>query len=430
MALPVPPDYTSSIPNNPFYSPLQWYVDGPYSPLIVGAGLSVDTEGVLTSTGGGGAGVSSINVGPGLSINSSTGNVTITNTGVTSLIAGNGINLSGPFGVVTISATTLGTVTGISTGPGLTGGPINSSGTISLAPSGATSGVYTNPTITVDNYGRITNASSNTVVNAINVTAPLTITGTTNPTLGVALATTTNTGVVQLSNAVNDPASTCAATTAAVKTAYDVAIQAIPKTCITGKGALITGSAANTPVALPVGANGFVLTADATTGTGLKWAPPGGTPATPNYGSFLSTQTQTIVTPGVPQPVTVDTEVAKNNFRVDNGSQFVATVPGTYNLQFSIQLFSNPGGGGDVEIWLNKGVNQVPNTNTRFHIKNTNEAEFAALNYVETLGAEEYLELYWSTADADNVLYAEGAPTPLGGPAIPSVIITIVPVGA
>jgi hypothetical protein len=103
-------------------------------------------------------------------------------------------------------------------------------------------------------------------------------------------------------------------------------------------------------------------------------------------------------------------------------------VPGVYNLQFSIQLFSNPGGGGDVEIWLNKGVSQVPNTNTRFRIKNTNEAEFAALNFVETLGSEEFLELYWSTADNDNVLYAEGGPTSLGGPSIPSVIITIVPV--
>jgi len=122
--------------------------------------------------------------------------------------------------------------------------------------------------------------------------------------------------------------------------------------------------------------------------------------------------------------------VLSNNFRIVFGSQITASVPGTYNLQFSIQLLANPGGGGNIEIWLNKGVFQVPNSNTRFHIKNTNEAEFAALNFVETLGAEEYLELYWSTADNDNFLYAETGPTALGGPGIPSVIITIVPVGA
>ena len=428
MALPVPPDYTSSIPNNPFYSPLQWYVDGPYSPLIVGAGLSVDTEGVLTSTGGGGAGVSSISVGAGLSTNSSTGNVTITNTGVTSLVAGNGINLSGPIGAVTISATTLGTVTSINTGPGLVGGPIAASGTISLATSGVTSGTYTNPTIVVDGYGRITNASNNTVVNAINVTAPLTITGTTNPTLGVALATTTNTGVVRLSNAVNDPASVCAATTAAVKTAYDIATQAIPKTCITGKGALITGTAPSTPVALPVGADGYVLTSCAACATGLYWNAAGTPPvSTPNYGEFINTASQPLGAVNVAQPMTFNTTGITNNFSVVLGSRITAAVTGVYNLQFSAQLLVTTGGGGTAEIWLRKNGLDVADSNTQFAVKNTNEAEFAALNYLVQLNAGQYVELMWSADD----IHLQLASVPgVAGPSVPSLIATIVPVGA
>ena len=431
MALPLRPIYSEPIPNSPFQSPLDWYICGPYLPLIVGTGLCVNNiTAYICSTGGGGGAVTSVNAGTAIAVSNTTGNVTVCNTGVTCLLAGTGISVSANTGAVMVCSTVNGTVTGINTGTGLTGGPITTSGTIALAPTGATAGVYTNPTLTINGQGQVTNAVSNPAINTLAVAAPITSTGTPNPTIGISAATTTACGAVQLSSALNDPAEVCAATTCAVKTVYDIAVQAIPRSCIIAKGTLITGTAPSTPVALPVGANGFVLTADSTTATGLKWGPPGGTPATPNYGSFLSTQTQTIVTPGTPQPVTVDTTVASNNFRVDNGSQFVATVAGTYNLQFSIQLFSNPGGGGDVEIWLNKGVFQVPNTNTRFHIKNTNEAEFAALNFVETLGAEEYLELYWSTADNDNVLYATTGPTALGGPAIPSVIITIVPVGA
>ena len=270
MALPTPPDYTSPIPNNPFYSLLEWYIPGPYSPLVVGAGLNIDPDGVISATGGGG--VSSLIAGPGLSVNSSTGNVTITNTGVTSLVAGTGINVSAASGTVTIDATTFGTVTGITTGAGLTGGPITVTGTIALAPSGATAGIYTSPTITIDTYGRILTATSNTVVNAINVTAPLTIAGTTNPTLGVGAGTTATAGVVQLSDAVNDTSSTCAASTAAVALAYTAATQAIPKTCITGKGALVTGSAASTPVAIPAGADGQVLYACSGSATGLCWS--------------------------------------------------------------------------------------------------------------------------------------------------------------
>ncbi|MEK2689329.1 tail fiber domain-containing protein [Bdellovibrio sp. GT3] len=63
-----------------------------------------------------------------------------------------------------------GTVTQINAGTGLTGGPITTTGTLSLSASGAAAGTYGSatavPVITVDTYGRITTVSNTTITGA------------------------------------------------------------------------------------------------------------------------------------------------------------------------------------------------------------------------------------------------------------------------
>ena len=163
-------------------------------------------------------------------------------------------------------------------------------------------------------------------------------------------------------------------------------------------------------------------------GNAIQWKSVSSVLPAPNYGNFLSTLTQTPLAVGVGQPVTLNTTLGANNFSLTNGSQITAAVAGTYNLQFSLQLLLTSGGGDSIEIWVAKNGNPVPNSNTSFSVKNVNEAEFAALNFIDTLNAGDYLQLYWAAGDVHLRLAALASS--YGGPNIPSAIVTVVPVGA
>lgn len=80
-----------------------------------------------------------------------------------------------------------GTVTSVGTGTGLTGGPITTSGTISLGNTTVTPGSYVNTGITVDAQGRITSASSGAGASGITsvVVQSFTANNTYTPTTGM-----------------------------------------------------------------------------------------------------------------------------------------------------------------------------------------------------------------------------------------------------
>jgi hypothetical protein len=109
-------------------------------------------------------------------------------------------------------------------------------------------------------------------ITAVNVTSPITGGGSSGDvTISIQDALTTQKGAVQLSDSISTTSSILAATPTAVKSAYDLANGAIPKTLTTTTGDIIYASGANTPARLGIGTTGQVLNV---TGGVPAWATP------------------------------------------------------------------------------------------------------------------------------------------------------------
>ena len=148
----------------------------------------------------------SVVAGNGIKITNNPANgLSVANTVISAnLIAGNNIVLTvANTGAITIDATGGGNgggnITGVLAGNGLTGGGFFGNVTLSLGNSNVTAGNYVNPTITVDQFGRIVSASNNnnfgTVTSVRLVGGGGISIGGTNPITSNGNITVTNTGV-------------------------------------------------------------------------------------------------------------------------------------------------------------------------------------------------------------------------------------------
>jgi hypothetical protein len=154
----------------------------------------------------------------------------------------------------------------------------------------------------------------------------------------------------------------------------------------------------------------------------------------PIYGGFWSNTTQTTANANVVQVFTLNNTNGHNNVTLGNGasnSRMIINDTGTYNLQFSVQINKTSTSLDSVYIWLRRNGQDIANTSCYFQV-DRNTAMVQSWNYVvTTANVGDYVEIAFATTDTTISFPAIAEQsTPFVRPAIPSIITTIVPVGA
>jgi hypothetical protein len=149
------------------------------------------------------------------------------------------------------------------------------------------------------------------------------------------------------------------------------------------------------------------------------------------FGSFTSNATQTNSNVGNAVYMTLNNTEDANGVSIVSSSQITVARTGRYNIQFSAQIEKTDTGTDEVEIWLVKNGTPVANSATRLAQQGNNEKGVAAWNWLDNATtANTYYQIAWASTDANMQITAIDSANTLSGVAIPSLIVTVVPVGA
>ena len=109
-----------------------------------------------------------------------------------------------------------------------------------------------------------------------------------------------------------------------------------------------------------------------------------------------------------------------------NPTRIMVVEAGTYQLNYVLQYIKPDAGTDEVSIWLRKNSSAYPNTHTSYLIQGGNFKNIFAGNYFIELGANDYIELFYSIKNSNTTLYGT---TPItttpSRPATPSAYLSI-----
>ena len=148
------------------------------------------------------------------------------------------------------------------------------------------------------------------------------------------------------------------------------------------------------------------------------------------FGSFTSNVTQTSAGANTTNYMTFNNDEGSNGVSIVSNSQITVARTGRYNVQFSAQISHDTNATSNIEIWLTKNGSAIANTCGRLTLQK-DQPTVAAWNFLDNVtSANSYYQIAWASPDINMEILAVDTANTISGVAIPSVIVTVVPVGA
>jgi hypothetical protein len=149
------------------------------------------------------------------------------------------------------------------------------------------------------------------------------------------------------------------------------------------------------------------------------------------YGAFSDYTNQT-TTANTAKAMTFNTTDEASGVSIVGGSRITFAYAGTYNLQWSGQ-FENVGiQEHDVSVWLRKNGVDVPGSTGFVAVVSSHGGiaghALSSWNFVFTVAANDYYELWWSSTDAGVSIQTYAASTGPVRPSTASLVLTVTPV--
>ena len=200
---------------------------------------------------------------------------------------------------------------------------------------------------------------------------------------------------------------------------------------------VLAGPTSNLPTLPYVGQVYF----DTTIGQQLSWNGSNWVSAfdTAFYGSFYDTNaTQVVTSTTTEEAIKINTTAETRGITIGNDGSGNPTKiqfanAGTYNIQYSIQFTNSDSSIHNVNVWLRKNdsgaTGNVAYSNSQYAIVakhgSVNGQMIAAVNYVLTVAAGDYLQLMWQAESTQVYIETIPAGTTPATPASPGVILTV-----